>query len=117
MVLLCDLPLAPRRLRGAAGGDGVLRPQAAVRLPAEHRAEAERGADRLAPQGAEGGRAGPQADRLRHPQPRDPRYVLPASPARPLRSRAVVASNWSQCDGLLQSQYQFIKRSNLVNIP
>ena len=64
-------PSSPR-LRGAAGRHGLLRPQAAVLLPAQHRAQVDGGAHRLPRQGAEGRPAGPPADRLRHPQPRDP---------------------------------------------
>lgn len=68
------------RVGGVAGGHGVLCPEAAVVLPAQHRAQAHGGADRLSRQGAEGWTAGAQADRLCHQEPGDPGYASPMGP-------------------------------------
>ena len=62
------------QLCGAPGSHDILRPQAAVCLPAQHHPQAQRGPYRLTSQGAEGRRAGPQTDhRIYDQEPRDSR--------------------------------------------
>lgn len=65
-------PPPSSRLGGVARCHGVLCTQTVVVLPAEHRPQADRGADRLPREGAEGRPASAPTDRLCHPQPRNP---------------------------------------------